>query len=122
SDGSRAGGVAEASTRESRARLCARGNLGDSPVLARSDSTGRARKIASKPARANRPTTATHRISLSARPLGMYYYSDDSHGAASLHAHLSRITLLAPQCFWIDGEGTVRGSIPVPVLDAARRQ
>src|SRR5207244_6509348 len=85
SDGSRAVGVAEASTRESRARLCARGNLGDSPVLARSDSTGRARKIASKPARANRPTTATHRISLSARPLGMYYYSDDSHGAASLH-------------------------------------
>jgi spore germination protein YaaH len=124
SDGPRSAGVPEASTRESGARpLRVRGNFGDSPELARSDSTGRARKIASKPGRAaNRSTTATHRISLSARPLGMYYYSDDSHGAASLHAHLSRIKLLAPQCFSIDGEGTVRGSIPAPVLDAARRQ
>jgi spore germination protein YaaH len=30
--------------------------------------------------------------------------------------------LIAPQCFWVDPDGTVHGSIPAPVLDAARRR
>jgi spore germination protein len=66
--------------------------------------------------------SAARRTVLDARPLGIYYYLDDSQGIASLGAHASSIKLLAPQCFWIERDGTVRGSIPSSVLEVARRQ
>jgi len=58
---------------------------------------------------------------LGARPLAMFYYSNDSLGLGSLAAHADGMTLLAPQCFWIDQDGFVHGEIPTEALEAARR-
>jgi spore germination protein YaaH len=46
---------------------------------------------------------------------------DDTRALASLPARASEITLLAPQCFWVDAEGVVHGAVPEPVLKLARR-
>jgi spore germination protein len=57
---------------------------------------------------------------LSARPLAMFYYSNDSMGLASLQAHADAITLLAPQCYTLDGAGTLHGKLPSAALEATR--
>jgi spore germination protein YaaH len=51
----------------------------------------------------------------------MYYYSPDARGIKSLEQHASQMTLVAPQSFWVDGEGFVHGEIPSGILEAARR-
>ena len=56
---------------------------------------------------------------LSASPLAMFYDSNDSWGQSSLQEHLGAITLLAPQCFVLDGEGALRGRIPGQDRDLA---
>jgi len=58
---------------------------------------------------------------LNASPLAMFYYSDDSVGLASLQAHVEAMTLLAPQCYRLDREGTLHGQLPAGVLDVTRR-
>jgi spore germination protein YaaH len=58
---------------------------------------------------------------LSAHPLGMYYYYDDSLGLESLSAHAAEMTLLGPQCFFVDADGTVRGGVSPQVAEIARR-
>jgi spore germination protein len=59
---------------------------------------------------------------LGARPLGMYYYSTgDQRGLVSIAQHAAQITLLAPQCFWLDHDGFVHGQVPPALMDAARR-
>ena len=58
---------------------------------------------------------------LGARPLAMYYYSPDSRGLNSLEQHASQMTLVAPQSFWVDGEGFVHGEVPSGLLQTARR-
>jgi spore germination protein YaaH len=58
---------------------------------------------------------------LGARPLAMFYYSNDSLGLGSLVAHAKAMTLLSPQCFWIDQDGFVHGEVPAEVLEAAHR-
>ena len=58
---------------------------------------------------------------LTASPLTMFYYSDDSLGMASLQAHADAITLIAPQCFGLDRMGALHGQLPAGVLDATRR-
>ena len=57
---------------------------------------------------------------LSARPLAMFYYSNDSMGLASLQTHSDAITLLAPQCYTLDGSGALHGKLPGAVLEATR--
>ena len=49
---------------------------------------------------------------LTAQPLAMFYYSDDSSGLESLQAHAGAITLLAPQCYGLDRAGTLHGQLP----------
>ncbi len=56
---------------------------------------------------------------LGARPLGMFYYANDSRGLWSLEAHARDMNLLGPQCFSIDGEGNLHGQIPPPVAAEA---
>ncbi len=51
----------------------------------------------------------------------MFYYSDDSLGMPSLVAHAGSITVIAPQCFGLDQDGTLHGQLPAGVLEAARR-
>lgn len=58
---------------------------------------------------------------LGARPLAMYYYYPDPRGMKSLEQHASQMTLLAPQSFWVDGEGFVHGEVPSRILDIAKR-
>jgi len=58
---------------------------------------------------------------LNASPLAMFYYSDDSVGLESLQAHAEAMTLLAPQCYGLDREGTLHGQLPAGVLDVTRR-
>ncbi len=49
----------------------------------------------------------------------MFYYSDDSLGAASLQAHADAITVIAPQCFILDSMGALHGQLPPKLLYAA---
>lgn len=58
---------------------------------------------------------------MSARPLAMYYYSDDSRGLKSLADHATEMTLVGPQCFMVEADGVVRGEVPPALTDAARR-
>lgn len=58
---------------------------------------------------------------MSARPLAMYYSLDDGFALSSLLAHASAMTLLAPQCYWLDQNGNVEGGISSPAMDAASR-
>jgi spore germination protein len=58
---------------------------------------------------------------MAARPLALYYTTGGTFGLNSIEEHGSDMTILAPQCFWLDQNGRVRGSIPTPTLDAARR-
>lgn len=58
---------------------------------------------------------------LGARPLGMYYYFPDTLALDSLQAHAGEMTLLGPQCFFVDTAGIVHGEIPAPVMEFARQ-
>lgn len=56
-----------------------------------------------------------------ARPLAMYYTVDGTFGLDSIVEHASDMTILAPQCYWLDQNGTIQGSLPPAVSDAARQ-
>ncbi len=58
---------------------------------------------------------------VAARPLALYYSVGDAFGPDSLTEHASEMTVLAPQCYWLDQDGNIQGSIPPSVLEAARR-
>lgn len=58
---------------------------------------------------------------LRARPLAMYYYTEDNLAYESLREHVQEMSVLAPQCFWVDAEGFVRGEVPARAAEAARR-
>lgn len=58
---------------------------------------------------------------MAARPLAMYYTTSGTFGLNSIQQHASDMTILAPQCFWLDSNGRVQGSIPAQTLEAARR-
>lgn len=57
---------------------------------------------------------------LSARPFKMLYYFDDARGFQSLQSHSPGITVLAPQCFAVDGDGRLEGTVPPRVREAAK--
>ena len=79
-------------------------------------------RVASKPVAKPDATLVKARWHvLGARPLAMYYYYPDSRGMKSLEQHASQMTLLAPQSFWVDGEGFVHGEVPSRILEIARR-
>lgn len=75
-------------------------------------------KPPAKPASAM--TRACWRV-LAARPLAMYYYAPDSLGIESLEEHVSQMTVVAPQSFSVDEEGSVEGAVPADILETARR-
>ena len=62
-----------------------------------------------------------HERLASARPLALYYSACDTFGLDSVLEHATDMTVLAPQCYWIDPNGNVQGGIPGPVLGAARQ-
>ena len=67
------------------------------------------------------PVNAARRRVMGARPLRLAYYVGDSRAFESLPTLAPEITLLAPQCFWVDEDGFVHGAIPEPLLQLARR-
>lgn len=58
---------------------------------------------------------------MSARPLAMYYTSGGTFGLDAVQDHASDMTILAPQCYWLDQNGSIQGSLPVATLEAARQ-
>lgn len=70
---------------------------------------------------ADQTLSAVRQRVMAARPLAMYYTTGGMLGLSSIEQHASDMTILAPQCFWLDQNGRVQGSIPAPMLDAARR-
>ena len=84
--------------------------------------SGQAPQPAKKPATSHPAATSRERLQvLNAKPLAMYYYSDDTRGLESLKAHAKQMTLVGPQCFWVDEDGVVHGEVPRQVVEAARR-
>lgn len=55
------------------------------------------------------------------RPLAMYYYVDDSRSLKSLSEHAAEVTVVGPQCFWVDAEGVVHGEMPRSFVAAAQQ-
>jgi len=64
------------------------------------------------PGKANPRLLRERRRILGARPLAMYYSTEDTSGLASVEKNAALITLLGPQCFSVDSEGIVRGAVP----------
>lgn len=62
----------------------------------------------------------TERVS-AARPLALYYTIDGTFGLDSILEHATDMTILAPQCYWLDQNGKIQGSVPPAVSDAARQ-
>ena len=62
-----------------------------------------------------------HERLASARPLALYYSTCDTFGLDSVLEHATDMTVLAPQCYWIDPNGNVQGGIPGPMIDVARQ-
>jgi spore germination protein YaaH len=58
---------------------------------------------------------------MAARPLALYYTIGGTFGLDSVLEHASDMTILAPQCYWLDQNGNIQGSIPTAVLEAARQ-
>jgi spore germination protein len=58
---------------------------------------------------------------VAARPLAMYYTTGGTFGLDSVLEHASDMTILAPQCYWLDQNGNIQGDIPASTLDAARQ-
>lgn len=78
-----------------------------------------ARKTSPRPAN---PTLArARRRVLSARSVALYYYSGDTRGLESILAHASAMTLLAPQCYWVETDGVIRGELPPRVAEISER-
>src|SRR5690349_9135169 len=81
-----------------------------------------ASKSGGKPARQRQPVHRNiyKQKVVTARPLRMFYYSDDTRGYESLESHGTGITILAPQCIAVNGDGTIHGSIPGRAVEVAK--
>ncbi len=81
------------------------------------------------PPRDDRTAQSNERLALramrervtAARPIAMYYTIGGTFGLDSVLEHASDITILAPQCFWLDQNENIQGSIPTAVLEASRQ-
>ncbi len=73
------------------------------------------------PGKANPRLLRERRRILAARPLAMYYSTEDTSGLASVEKNAALITLLGPQCFAVDSEGIVRGGVSASLAELARR-
>jgi spore germination protein YaaH len=69
----------------------------------------------------NPALAAARRRVLNARPLAMYYYVSDARGQESVQAHASQMTVLAPQCYWVEKDGVLRGELPAAAVEISRR-
>src|SRR5215472_14512930 len=58
---------------------------------------------------------------IAARPLAMYYTTGGTFGVNSIQQHASDMTILSPQCFWLDQNASIHGSIPARMMEAARQ-
>lgn len=85
------------------------------------EARGRSRPPARPGAPLNRTLIVSRRRVLNARPLAMYYYHDDARGLESLRAHAREMTLLGPQCFWVEADGIVHGVVPPEIAEIAKQ-
>jgi spore germination protein len=86
---------------------------------------GAVQKRAARKARVKAKTVTLaemRRRVLEARPLALYYFVGDTRGLKSLAANSSRITVIAPQCYWVESNGVIRGEVPPQLLAIARRR
>jgi spore germination protein YaaH len=78
-------------------------------------------EVKSAPGRANPRLLRERRRILGARPLAMYYSTEDTSGLAAVEKNAALITLLGPQCFRVDSDGIVRGAVPAALAELAQR-
>jgi spore germination protein len=79
----------------------------------------------SKPAAKPGPDLAVRKLRwrvFGHRPLGLYYYYPDGRGLESLKQNAAKMNVLAPQCFTVDPDGVIEGSVPPEVLQIAQRE
>jgi len=92
------------------------------PCGAATDTARTPAKPAAKPvATANPALTKARWHVLGAHPLAMYYYAAGSKAIETLEQHIEQMSVLAPQSFSVDEEGSVEGEVPAAVLETARR-
>lgn len=96
-------------------------------LMATAASLGTAEKsdAESKPPAKSGPDLAVRKLRwrvFGRRPLGLYYYYPDGRGLESLKQNAAKMNVLAPQCFRLDPDGVIEGSIPPAVLEIARRE
>src|SRR5215472_2374621 len=60
-------------------------------------------------------------VALYARPVALFYMTDDANSVRSFLAHKSKIDLLVPTWYSVDENGLVTGAPNPTVLDTARR-
>jgi spore germination protein YaaH len=70
---------------------------------------------------ADMPLEAMRKRVMAARPLALYYTTGGTFGLNSIEQHASDMTILAPQCYWLDQNGNIQGGIPASTMDAARQ-
>jgi spore germination protein YaaH len=58
---------------------------------------------------------------MDAKPLALYYSAGDTFGLDSVLEHASDMSVLAPQCYWLDQNGKIQGNLPDPVMGAAQK-
>lgn len=80
--------------------------------------TARSGRAAGK--QTTRVSAARQRV-MAKRPLAMYYYVEGAQGLKSLAEHAAQVTVVGPQCFWVDADGVVHGEVPAGLLEIARR-
>ncbi len=72
--------------------------------------------LAIAPLRAQTPAPARART-----PEALFYLVDAPDALASFQRHADQVTVVGPQSFRVDGQGTLTGAVPAPVLETARR-
>ncbi len=92
------------------------GNLGDRTLPLTPSANG-----AAPSAKSHLRLAAMRAQVMNARPLAMYYSLDDTFALNSLLEHASAMTVLAPQCFWLDQDGNVQGGVSPAAMEVARQ-
>ncbi len=90
----------------------------DAPFLMAQQAGSSAARPAHPPSA--RPAANSRRV-LASRPLAMYYYTGDTRGLESIQSHATEMTLVAPQSYWVEKDGVVRGELPSRLVEIAHR-
>jgi spore germination protein YaaH len=65
--------------------------------------------------------SAASRRVLASKPLALYYFTGETRGFESIQTHAAEMTVVAPQCHWVEKDGVVRGELPVRLAEISKR-